>query len=169
MKTPAQFIPKLKPSFCSGFGQYHTDEPGKDNRKPYAQITLEEIRRLVDNPQEVDKPQAPWIIASTLQSRKFKEQEANGEFGMLWGDIDKNPKPLNEDVEIIETFIPNCDYEIYTTKTATQSNQKFLILIQLKKPWSGSDWVICQEILNYKLESNGIIPDGARKRPAELC
>lgn len=169
MKTPAQFIPKPGPIFCSGYGQFHTNELGKENRIPYAQITFAKIRQLVDNPQQVDKSLAQWLIPSTLQSRKFKEQEANGEFWMLWGDIDENAIGIHGTPKRIETMIPGCDYEIYTTKTATQSNQKFRILILLNKPLSGSDWVICQEILNDKLESNGIIPDRKSQGAAQLC
>ncbi len=168
MKTPAQFIPKLKPSFCSGFGQFHTNEPGKENRIPYLLITVEEIRRLVDNPQQVNKSLAQWLISSTLLSRSSQEQAANGEFGMLCGDIDKNAIGNNGIEGIIEFLFPGYDYEIYTTKSATPSNQKCRILILLKKPLSGSDWVICQEIFNDKLESNGIIPDRASERPAQL-
>ncbi|MBK9453226.1 MAG: hypothetical protein IPN95_28305 [Bacteroidetes bacterium] len=141
---------------------------GQNNRKPYAQITLEEIRHLVDNPQKVDKSLAQWLISSTLLSRSSQEQAANGEFGMLCGDIDKNAIGINGIEGSIELLFPNCDYEIYTTKSATPSNQKCRILILLKKPLSGSDWVICQEIFNDKLESNGIIPDRASERPAQL-
>ena len=46
------------PLLCSGNGQFHTNEPGKKKHKPYAKINFEEIRKLVDNPQEVDKSQA---------------------------------------------------------------------------------------------------------------
>ncbi len=52
--------PKNKPfqCHCSGNCQFHTNEPGKKKHKPYAKINFEEIRELVDNPQEVDKSQA---------------------------------------------------------------------------------------------------------------
>ncbi|MDO9310626.1 MAG: DUF3987 domain-containing protein [Nitrosomonas sp.] len=169
MKTPAQFIPKLKLGFCSGFGQFHTDELGKENRIPYLLITLEEIRRLVDNPQQVDKSLAQWLIPSTLLSRSFQEQEANGEYGIVWADIDQNANGIHGIAGIIEFLFPGYDYEIYTSKSATQGNQKCRILILLNKPLSGSDWVICQRILNDKLESNEIIPDRASERPAQLC
>ena len=46
------------PWLCSGNGQFYTNEPGKKKHKPYAKINFEEIRKLVDNPQEVDKSQA---------------------------------------------------------------------------------------------------------------
>jgi hypothetical protein len=169
MKTPAQFIPKLKLGFCSGIGQFHTDEPGKDNRKPYLLITLEEIRRLVDNPQKKDKSLAQWLIPSTLLSRSFQEQEANGQYGILWADIDRNTKSLIEIEGIIKVLFPGWDYEIYTSRSATQDNQKCRILILLNKPLSGPDWIICQQILNDKLQDNGITPDRASERPAQLC
>ena len=157
------------PLLCSGYGQFHTDEPGKDNRKPYAQINFKGIQSLVDTPQQIDKQLAQWLIPSTLPSRSFKEQESNGEFWMLWGDIDKNAIGIHGTPKRIETMIPGCDYEIYTSKSATQDNQKCRILILLKKPLSGPIWVICQQILNDKLQDNGITPDRASERPAQLC
>lgn len=169
MRTPAKTIPMLRPGFCSGIGQFHTNEPGKDNCKPYVQINFQDVQNLVDTPQKVEKQHAQWLIPSTLLSRSFKAQEASGIFLMLWGDIDQGAKSLIEIAEIIESLIPGCDYEIYTTKTATPSNQKCRILILLNNPLSGADWVICQQILNDKLESNGITPDRASERPAQLC
>ena len=56
--------------FCSGFGQYHTNEPNAKKPKkkltPYIGITLEDIRALVDHPQQVEKSSAQWLIPSTL-------------------------------------------------------------------------------------------------------
>jgi hypothetical protein len=169
MKPLAQFIPKLMPSFCSGYGQFHTDEPGKENRIPYLLITLEEIRRLVDNPQQEDKSLAQWLIPSPLLSRSFQEQEANGEYGIVWADIDQNAIGIHGIAGIIEFLFPGYDYEIYTSRSATQDNQRCRILILLNKPLSGSNWVICQQILNDKLQDNGITPDRASERPAQLC
>lgn len=157
------------PLLCSGHGQYHTDEPGKDNRKPYARINFKGIQSLVDTPQQIDKQLAQWLIPSTLPSRSFKEQETNGEFCMLWADIDQTTNSLIEIAEIIESLIPVFDYEIYTSKSATQDNQKCRILIPLNKPLSGADWVLYQQILNDKLQDNDITPDRASERPAQLC
>ena len=77
--------------------------------------------------------------------------------------------PLIEIAEIIESLIPGCDYEIYTSKSATQDNQKCRILIPLKTPLSGTDWVLYQQILNDKLQDNDITPDRASERPGQLC
>jgi len=157
------------PLLCSGYGQFHTDEPGKDNRKPYAQINFKGIQSLVDTPQQIDKQLAQWLIPSKLPSRSFKEQESNGEFWILWADIDQNPEPLNKIAEIIEFVIQGRDYEIYTSKSATQDNQKCRILIPLDKPLSVADWGLYQQILNDKLQDNDITPDRTSERPAQLC
>lgn len=154
----------------SGFGQFHTNEPGKDMRQPYAEIDLAGIRTLVDNPQQVDKSQAQWLIPSSLRSRKFKEQEAHGQFWLLWADIDKDPPTLDSlqstlYFEILDGF----DHEIYTSRSAREDYQKSRILIPLDKPLSGADWLLCQQILNDKLEERNIIPDRKSEGCAQLC
>ncbi len=151
------------PMFCSGFGQYHTDKNGND----FVTITLDEIRNLVDNPQQVDKTQAQWLIPSTLMSRVFKEQEDKGKYWLLWADIDENPKPINELALVVGKL--NCDFEIYNSSSATESNQKARVLIPTNKPLCFIDWHFCQEILNDLLESEGIKPDRASERAAQLC
>jgi hypothetical protein len=158
-----------QPCGISGFGQFHTNEPGKAKRKPYLDIDWDEIRALVDNPQQVKKAKARWLIPSIHPSRNFKEQEKNGRYYLLWADIDQNPKQIIEVASIIEDFILGSDYEIYTSKSAAEDNQKCRILIPLKKPLSGSDWISCQEILNDKLQENNISPDRASERAAQLC
>lgn len=158
-----------KPLFCSGYGQFHTNEPGKNNPKPYVQISLKEIRQLVEQPLRVDKSEAQWLIASTLPSRTFKDQEENGEFWLLWVDIDHNHKGIHEIARIVESLISYCDYEIYTSKSATHCNQKCRVLIPLGNPLLGGEWVICQEILNDKLQEKDITPDRASERAAQLC
>ncbi|MDO8335035.1 MAG: hypothetical protein Q7T35_10250 [Nitrosomonas sp.] len=156
------------PLFCSGFGQFHTNEPGKKTRKPYTQINLEEIRNLVDEPQQIDKSEAQWLIPSTFLSRTFKEQEVKGEFHLLWADIDENPNGIHAIAKIIEDMIPGYNFEIYTSKSATEANQKCRILIP-SKPLIGSDWVLVQEMLNDKLEAYGIQPDRTSEGAAQLC
>jgi|CXWL01.1.fsa_nt_gi archaellum biogenesis ATPase FlaH len=157
------------PLLCSGYGQFHTDEPGKETRKPYAQINFKGIQSLVDTPQQVGKQQAQWLIPSTLPSRSFKEQEVNGEYWMLWADIDQTDKPLVEISRIVSSLVLGFDFEIYTSKSATLENQKCRILIPLASAVSGADWVLAQEILNDKLSTNGVTPDRTSERPAQLC
>lgn len=159
----------IKPLFCSGFGQFHSNEETADIKKHYVTIGWNKTRDLVDNPQQVDKTQAQWLIPSTLLSRVFKEQEASGEYWLSWADIDTNPVAIAGIAEIIERLIPGNDFEIYTSKSATQDNQKCRVLIPLSKPLCWADWSLCQEILNDHLQSNGIEPDRASERAAQLC
>lgn len=157
--------------FVSGLGQHHTNDadPQNPNKKltPYLEIDLAGIRALVDTPQKVDKQSALWFIPSTLKSRRFNEQENNGEYWMLWADFDENPKPLKQLNDYISQF--NFDFEIYSSHSATINNQKGRILIPLNKPLSGADWIICQKILNDTFNTNGFTPDRASERAAQLC
>jgi putative DNA primase/helicase len=155
----------------SGFGTLHTNENGKG--RPYSSIDLAGIRQLVDHPQDVDKTRAQWVIPSTLKTRNFKAQEKQGQYWMLWADLDKNPRPLVEVKEAMDDVLDNRlephNFEIYASKSARQDYQKGRLLIPLAKPLSGSDWLNCQEILNDKLEVIGFTPDRASQGAAQLC
>lgn len=155
--------------FVSGYGQFHSNEPTAKNPKQYDQIDLKDIRALVDNPQQVDKSQAQWLIPSTLPSRVFKEQEASGEYYLLWADIDKYSPDFDKLVEIVKSIFPGHDFEAYTTSSATEDSQKARILVLLNKPLSFEDWMLCQQILNDLLKERGITPDRANERAAQLC
>ncbi len=145
---------------CSGFGQYDT--------QPRA-ITWQQVLDLIDNPQQVDKRQAQWLIPSTLMSRTFKEQELRGEFHLLWSDIDKDPPTLAAMIEAVGKITLDSDVEIYSSRSAKQDCQKWRVLVPLAKPLPGADWVLAQEVLNDKLEAEGITPDRASERAAQLC
>lgn len=152
----------MGPQFISGFGASHSEK-----NRPYTTIDLAGIRALVDAPAGVDKLQAQWFIPSTLLTRTFREQEAHGEFWMLWADLDQEPLPLESVAELIRSL--GCDYEIYTSRSATVDVPKCRILIPLSKPLSGKRWVICQEIFNDLLVAGGAIPDRANERCGQLC
>lgn len=153
----------------SGVGVYHTNEPGKPNATPYLTIGVDGVRQLVDTPQEVQKTQAQWLIPSTLPSRNFKKQEQDGQFVMLWADLDTNPPDQNILADIIETLTGGADFEIYSSSSATTENMKCRVLIFLKKSLPFADWASAQSALNDKLEALGIIPDRATERSAQLC
>lgn len=160
-------------SFVSGFGKKHTNEadpsdPGKLLR-PYAAITWEGIKALVDYPLQVDKARAQWLIPSTLPRRNAKAQEADGEFWLLWADIDKAPPTHDELLMMLDLVISNVQFEIYASRSATEDCQKARILIPLAAPLSGADWKLTQKTLNDELEALGIIPDRANEGAAQLC
>lgn len=157
----------------SGIGQFHTNEadPTKPDKKvtPYLRLGFDAIKAMVNNPQQVDKAQAQWLIPSSLPSRNFKEQEQHGEYWMLWADLDKHPPSLPDLVPIVEAILCGCDFELYNSRSATAENQKARILIFLDKPLTFDEWTLAQEILNDCLEAQTIIPDSANERAAQLC
>lgn len=159
--------------FCSGFGQFHTNEPDpKTPHKrltPYVPISMAEIRALVDNPQQVAKSAALWMIPSTLLTRNFGKQEKQGQFHLLWADLDENTLPLSDVSDVLGNIIGDADFEMYLSSSATPERQKARILLPLARPLTGVDYMIAAEVLNDKLEAAGIVPDRATERAAQLC
>ncbi len=159
--------------FCSGFGQYHTNEfdTDKPDKKltPYIKISLYYIRKMVDHPLSTPKEQTQWLVPSTLPSRNFSQQKEHGNYYLLWADLDVNVPMLDQVQQKLISIIGDSQYEIYTTSSATKDNQKCRILIPLAIPLNGNDWVLSQQILNDKLEDLSITPDRANERSAQLC
>jgi hypothetical protein len=143
-----------------GEGQYQKDD--------FSTLTLQTIRDLVDNPQQVDKAKAQWLIPSTLMSRTFREQEDHGSFWYLWADIDDNPPTINHLASLLRKHLI-CDYEIYTSRSATEDKQKSRIIIPLSESCCGADWVLIQECLNDWLVSHDITSDRSSERAGQLC
>ena len=146
----------------SGFGASHSERI-----RPYVTIDFSGIRALIDAPPSVDKLQAQWMIPSTLLTRTFQEQEQDGQFWLLWADLDEAPLPLDAIATLIKPL--DCDYEIYTSRSATIENPKCRILIPLANALTGSEWRLAQEVLNDILQAGGAIPDRANERCGQLC
>ena len=157
------------PLLTSGKGAFHTDEPGKDRRKPYLTIGWGGIKALVDNPQTVDKDDSQWLIPSTLLSRTFKQQETHGEYWLLWADLDKNPPPLERLGSIVDSILGGGNFELYNSRSATLQNQKARLLIPLDEPLNYEHWTFAQAILNDSFEALGITPDRSNVRAGQLC
>lgn len=175
-KAHSDFSGKSRPcgAMVSGFGQLHTDEadPKKPEKKltPYTSIDLEGIRAMVDKPKSVPKEHAQWLIPSTLPSRTFKTQEANGQFWMLWADLDNNTLPFAEVQAILKTKVfGDFDHEIYSSRSATKEKRKGRIFVPLDKPLTGASWVVAQQIFNDMLKASGIEPDRRTEGAAQLC
>ena len=162
-----------EPHFCSGYGQFHTNEP--DPSKPtkkltaYLAIGRAVISRMVDKPQQVSKDKAQWLIPSTLPSRNAEDQKQHGLYYALTVDLDKQPPAVQQVAEIIDMQLGHVNYEIYNTASATKDNQKCRVIIWLDKPLGFVEWNICQQILNDRLEQLGIMPDRALEKAAQLA
>ncbi len=152
----------MTPPMVSGFGAYH----GK-NFGSYESVDYLQIQGLVDAPQRTAKSKAQWVIPSTLQTRVHAEQRRFGEFWMLWADLDKNPPGADLLERAIENF--GCDYEIYSSRSATPGEPKCRVLIPLARGISGADWLICQKLLNNQLQTQGMTPDRSTQRAGQPC
>lgn len=168
--VPANIGPQNTEHFVSGQGQYHSNEPGAKKRKPYLVVTLADIRAMVDSPPSVPKENGRWFIPSTLPSRTFDEQRDNGEFWLLWADLDKDPRPLAEVADaVLYDVVDLHDFEVYASRSARPDYQKGRIFIPLASPLSGADWLLCQKVFNDKLEALGFTPDRKSEGCGQLC
>jgi hypothetical protein len=155
-------------NLCSGFGQFHSINHPKFPR-PYATTSLEAIRAMAENPTKTPKSQAQWAIFSDLLSRCHRDQLEHGRFFALWADVDQIDV-LTFDQALSRTCVVlPYHFLAYTTSGATWYKQKFRIIIPLAISIPGKFFVICQRILNDKLESLGIIPDRASERAGQIC
>lgn len=157
----------LSVELCSGFGQWHSPNNERDP-KQYTSTTLDQIRAMLENPPVVQKDQAQWAIFSTLASRVHSEQRENGRFYALWADIDDNSAQNAEQVfNLLHILLPG--FVAYTSRSATEQNQKLRILVPLTEPVTGSDFVRLQKVLNDKLENAGVMPDRVTERAGQVC
>ena len=150
----------------SGYGQRYTDN---GTNKKYKGLSWETIKEMVDKPQNLPKSKAQWAIPSNHPSRKKNDQIEHGKFYWLWIDVDENAPSLSELEKIIKAVIRGCQYEIYTSKSATEDNPKSRAIIPLNKPIDAITWQYSQRALNNLLEDAGVKPDRANEKSNQLC
>jgi RecA-family ATPase len=151
---------------CSGFGKFHTNKGAR--AKPLAQVTWTEIVELVDEPAQVPKDTAQWVIPSTVSSRVHADHEKEGAFWLLWFDLDKSPPTLARLVEAF-TIVGAADYVVYSSRSATPELTKWRAIVRLASPLTGEEWRLAQECMNDVLEPEGIEPDRANQGCGQLC
>ncbi|GJL73136.1 MAG: hypothetical protein NMNS01_23350 [Nitrosomonas sp.] len=141
---------------------------GVSQNKALTQITLEAFRQCVDNPARSAKKDAPFFMVSSLPTRAIDKQKVKGMFSAITGDIDKNPIGIDGVVEIVEKLCPGGDYEIYTTASATEANQKLRIVVFLDKTMSFQDWLPAQRKFNDLLADHSLEPDRVTERANQI-
>lgn len=151
---------------CSGFGQYHTNEPDKPNAKPYVEISLGGILNLVKNPTAVDKSDAQWVIPSTLFRRNANLQRTEGNFLAVWVDIDDHTTKAA--VMDVLASLDVCCF-VYSSRSSKIDFQKWRVIIPLDATTNYKEWLTLSEIINNKFKQAGIPTDPASTRPAQLC
>jgi len=157
----------------SGYGQYHTANPEKENRKPYLELPWVDIHSMVKEPQAIDKEKAQWAIFSITGgplSRKHEFQRNHGQFFCAWGDLDDVEGLTMLDVfNRIKSAIPGVYHIIYTSRSAREDLPKSRVLIPFSGMVPGSDYAMIQKILNDRLQVAGLPPDRASERPGQVC
>jgi len=155
--------------YC-GRGRFATDnENSKNGKIELASLKWEEFKDLVDDPQEdADKLNSWWIIFNDAKSRLIKNVTSDTKYYCLWADIDKahDDKDLEASIRL---WTGGCDFEIYSSHSATESNNKSRVVIPLDSGISRDDWIACQLLLNEILISSGIEPDPVTKNPVQIC
>lgn len=132
------------PRLVSGYG-VHT--------KSFDTITIPDLAGMVINPQNVDKSHAKWFIPSVLKSRQRQEQLARGQYYALLLDIDDMQGMTFKGLCDIANSL-SCYYLAFTTKSATEDNQKSRLIIPLGKPISGKDFERYQMLISEYLDIN---------------
>jgi P4 family phage/plasmid primase-like protien len=156
-------------TFMGGDGQYHTDEPGKENRKPYIPMTLADVGQMIEAPPSTDKKYGRWAIFSTLFTREFDAQLAGGEFVALWCDFDHDPRPLDEVVAAWHQIAGQSVAWFYTTRSAKVDWQKSRLIVPLAAPVDGQTFTLAQEVLNDLFERKDFKTDRNSQRAGQLC
>lgn len=156
----------------SGFGQFHTNEsdatkPDK-TLKPYATITWPEIITMAETPSTVPKQNAQWFNPSTLPSRSFKAQEADGLYFVLPFDFDHNTQPLESLAHEIGCMTGGSDLVAYLSRSATEEKLKCRVLIPLAIGVSYEQYRAVLTLMNDRLDAAGHQTDRAMERAAQL-
>lgn len=166
IKNDLNQYPLSDTPLCSGFGQYHTDNPTSKHPKPYNTITLNDIFNMVEKPQKVDKAAAQWVIFSDLITRESSKQSAAGNYYAVWFDFDEHT--LQRTIKDVLAKLV-CDYAIYSSRSATAAKQKWRVIVPLNKTATAKEWQQIAQIINDKFEAAGIVPDRASERISQIC
>jgi len=165
--------------FCAGTGSSDTRkkifESGRSNPaggQPYTTVALQEIYNMVADPPTVDKGSAQWIIPSSYtghDARSHEVQRNSGEFWMMALDIDQGNHPKDHIVDITTNIIgDDCCFVVYSTRSSTEGNRKWRVLIPLGAPIPGNRYTDYQDALFDAFLHFGVQLDSTLRRTGQL-
>jgi hypothetical protein len=120
---------------CAGQGKYFSLTKPEKHPELDAYFTLNwhQICWYAENPLNVDKDAAWWVIPSTLNTRlarKKDEQLRAGEYWMLAADIDKGNLELATVCDGVRRVIdPGTEFLVYATKRSTHDDKRWRALV----------------------------------------
>lgn len=172
-----------KPVFASGYGQSDTRAPilsdGRPNPHPsagtpYKSVTGAEVVAMANSPASVAKDKAQWFIPSTYigcDARTHDVQRTKGTFRWLTLDVDNNNLTLADVDATVSDVIGEAFRLIYSTRSATEDNRKWRVLIPTANAIAGADFSDTQNAFFDLLENasaGALIPDRKLAGPAQL-
>ena len=146
--------------FCKGDSRSHTDNPDKKYARPLSLISYDEVINLARYPLKVEKDKCPFLMPVDVPSR-IKSKIMQGNFTALVADIDATKNTIAESNALIQKILlagRGGYFLIYTSRSATEDNQKFHAIIPTP-PLTAYRWTVAMQVLNDKLRSVGIEPD----------
>ena len=148
----------------NGHGASHSNSNGE-----LSSIAFNEIIQLAHNPDNVEKTQAQWFMASILKTRTLKDQHSDGQFAVIWCDIDKSPPAIEDLCPRLDDILGGSDYVTYTTKSATSGAQNSRVIVPLMRMLSFEDWHRAQRSFNNALEDSGITVDRCSEKANQIA
>jgi len=132
--------------------------------------TLADIYVSLFDPASVPKDHALWAVFSSLISREAPKQREQGQFFALWVDLDEVLAPLTFD-GICQRLVDDMGATVffaYTSKSATENNQKMRLIFPLAKPIDGHLYELASRALNGYIAAIAK-PDPAPTTPNQVC
>lgn len=180
--TPRMPPPVVRPvtvshavGVCSGYGQHHTANRAAKYPKPYTALSMANIVEMMRNPPSVDKAAAQWAIFTDYTGENARDaaylRATGAKYYALWADIDKAAGVAAQEILSIASVAAagGAKTHLYTSRSATEQNQKAHILAPLAEPVDAVTFEIMQQVFNNRLEAAGLVPDDKTETCNQLC
>lgn len=149
-------------ALMAGRGAHYTH---KDRADDYPTITVDAIQGMLELPQDVPKEVAWWFCPTDyirFDARSADRQREAGRAYFLIADIDKGSPSLETVLQKTRQVIGNgFAFWVYSSKSATQEELKWRVLIPLAEPLAGAEYSYYQKALRQGYAQREVICDAA--------
>jgi hypothetical protein len=166
--------------FVTGYGSMDThavilndgrENPHVNAGKPYGVIPLQQIYTMVANPPTTAKELAQWVVPSSYNGHDGRSHEAQRDHGEFWMhalDIDKGDPSMDDVVTITKNIIGDCCFVVYSTRSSTEGNRKWRVLIPIGALLLGKRYTDFQDALFDAFTHFGLTLDSTLRRTGQL-
>lgn len=138
---------------------------------PYGTITLQQLYDMVAAPPTVAKETAQWIVPSAYSGHDARSHDAQRQYGEFWAqclDIDNGSPSLEQVRQACETILGDGCFVIYSTRSATDTNRKWRVVVPLAQPVAGDRYTDFQDALFDAFTHFGLTLDTTLRRTGQL-